>query len=136
MRATPCPTAAGSNVRTANVTAKDCERFHAKGMPAADYVLVEVTDTGTGIPAAIVDKIFEPFFSTKEVGKGTGLGLSTVYGIIKQTGGFVYVDSVEGKGTTFRIFLPRHVASAQDAALDRAAEAEVSSLIGVLAAAA
>jgi two-component system cell cycle sensor histidine kinase/response regulator CckA len=58
-------------LRTANVTAKDCERFHAKGMPAADYVLVEVSDSGTGIPAAIVDKIFEPFFSTKEVGKGT-----------------------------------------------------------------
>ena len=100
------------------------------------YVLVEVSDSGTGIPAAIVDKIFEPFFSTKEVGKGTGLGLSTVYGIIKQTGGFVYVDSVEGKGTTFRIFLPRHVASAQDAAPEHAAEAQVSSLIGVLAAAA
>ncbi len=79
-------------LRTANVAAKDCARFHAKGMPAADYVLVEVIDTGTGIPAAIVDKIFEPFFSTKDVGKGTGLGLSTVYGIIKQTGGFIYVE--------------------------------------------
>jgi two-component system cell cycle sensor histidine kinase/response regulator CckA len=108
-------------VRTANVAAKDCERFHAKGMPTADYVLVEVADTGTGIPAAIVDKIFEPFFSTKDVGKGTGLGLSTVYGIIKQTGGFVYVDSAEGKGTTFRIFLPRHAAEAQD--LEPVAEA-------------
>ena len=85
-------------LRTANVTAGECERFHAKGMPAADYVLVEVADTGTGIPPAIVDKIFEPFFSTKEVGKGTGLGLSTVYGIIKQTGGFVYVDSAEQQG--------------------------------------
>src|ERR1700719_3773962 len=95
-------------LRTTNVTAKDCERFHAKGMPAADYVLVEVGDSGTGIPAAIVDKIFEPFFSTKDVGKGTGLGLSTVYGIIKQTGGFVYPQSELGKGTTFRIFLPRH----------------------------
>ena len=123
-------------LRTTNVTAKDCERFHAKGMPAADYVLVEVSDSGTGIPVAIVDKIFEPFFSTKEVGKGTGLGLSTVYGIIKQTGGFVYVNSVEGKGTTFRIFLPRHIASAQDAVPEHAAEAQVSSLIGVLAAAA
>jgi two-component system, cell cycle sensor histidine kinase and response regulator CckA len=122
-------------LRTSNVTAKDCERFHAKGMPTADYVLVEVTDSGTGIPAAIVDKIFEPFFSTKEVGKGTGLGLSTVYGIIKQTGGFVYVDSVEGKGTTFRIFLPRHIAGAQDAAPEQAAEIEAPSLANALAAA-
>jgi two-component system cell cycle sensor histidine kinase/response regulator CckA len=65
-------------LRTTNVTAKECERYHAKGMPAADYVLVEVGDTGTGIPEAILDKIFDPFFSTKEVGKGTGLGLSTV----------------------------------------------------------
>jgi two-component system, cell cycle sensor histidine kinase and response regulator CckA len=75
-----------------------------------------VNDTGTGIPEAVRDKIFVPFFTTKEVGKGTGLGLSTVYGIIKQTGGFVYFDSVEGRGTTFRIFLPRHVASPQEAA--------------------
>ena len=77
-------------------------------MPAADYVRIDVADTGTGIPADIVDKIFEPFFSTKEVGKGTGLGLSTVYGIVKQTGGFVYVDSEAGEGTSFHIFLPRH----------------------------
>ena len=79
-----------------------------KGMPAAEYVRIDIIDTGTGIPPEIVDKIFEPFFSTKEVGKGTGLGLSTVYGIVKQTGGFVYVDSEPGKGTSFRIFLPRH----------------------------
>jgi two-component system, cell cycle sensor histidine kinase and response regulator CckA len=115
-------------LRTDNVTAPQCEKFQAKGMPAADYVLVEVTDTGTGIPPAIVGKIFEPFFSTKEVGKGTGLGLSTVYGIIKQTGGFVYVDSVEGKGTTFRIFLPRHVAGAAEATERGEAEAIAEAL--------
>jgi two-component system cell cycle sensor histidine kinase/response regulator CckA len=95
-------------VRTANVTVDEAAQLPHKGMPAADYVRIDISDTGTGIPADIVDKIFEPFFSTKEVGKGTGLGLSTVYGIVKQTGGFVYVDSTPGEGTTFRIFLPRH----------------------------
>jgi len=95
-------------VRTANVTSEEAGRLSYKGMPAAEYVRIDVIDTGTGIPADIVDKIFEPFFSTKEVGKGTGLGLSTVYGIVKQTGGFVYVDSEAGKGTSFHIFLPRH----------------------------
>jgi len=116
-------------LRTSNVTAADCERFHAKGMPAADYVLVEVTDTGTGIPAKILGKIFEPFFSTKDVGKGTGLGLSTVYGIIKQTGGFVYVDSAEGQGAVFRIFLPRHVASAQELAAERSSAAAAQAAV-------
>ncbi|MEY9728058.1 nitrogen-specific signal transduction histidine kinase/ActR/RegA family two-component response regulator [Bradyrhizobium yuanmingense] len=97
-------------IRTANVTSDDSGKLAYKGMPAADYVRIEVADTGTGIPADIRDKIFEPFFSTKEVGKGTGLGLSTVYGIVKQTGGFIYVDSEPGQGTSFHIFLPRHIA--------------------------
>ncbi|MFZ5731254.1 MAG: cell cycle histidine kinase CckA [Pseudomonadota bacterium] len=101
-------------VRTGNVSAQDAERLAKQGMPAADYVKIEVIDTGTGIPADIVDKIFEPFFSTKEVGKGTGLGLSTVYGIVKQTGGFIYADPGDGGGTAFRIFLPRHVAGREE----------------------
>ncbi len=75
-------------------------------IPDGDYVMVEITDTGCGIPKPIIQKIFEPFFSTKEVGSGTGLGLSTVYGIIKQTGGYVYVSSREGQGTTFSLFFP------------------------------
>jgi two-component system cell cycle sensor histidine kinase/response regulator CckA len=92
-------------------------------MPAADDVLIAVGDTGSGIPAKILDKIFEPFFSTKDVGKGTGLGLSTVYGIIKQTGGFVYVESAEQQGTAFRIFLPRHDVRAEEAKRNAASAA-------------
>jgi two-component system cell cycle sensor histidine kinase/response regulator CckA len=107
-------------VRTANVTSEESAGLSYKGMPAAEYVRIDVTDTGSGIPADIVDKIFEPFFSTKEVGKGTGLGLSTVYGIVKQTGGFVYVDSEADKGTSFHIFLPRHHAE-QEVQVDAAA---------------
>src|SRR5437588_12941393 len=118
-------------VKTANMTTEQAAQLSYKGMPAADYVRIDISDTGTGIPAEIVDKIFEPFFSTKEVGKGTGLGLSTVYGIVKQTGGFVYVDSEAGKGTSFHIFLPRHhpeqevqpvVASANGAAKEPSSE--------------
>jgi two-component system cell cycle sensor histidine kinase/response regulator CckA len=101
------------SIRTANVNAADSAKFAYKGMPAADYVLVEVIDSGGGIPPDIMDKIFDPFFTTKEVGKGTGLGLSTVYGIVKQTGGFVYADSKPGQ-TAFRIFLPRHVPGAEE----------------------
>lgn len=111
-------------VRTANIAESECARFPYKTMPAADYVLIEVSDTGSGIAPDIVDKIFEPFFSTKDVGKGTGLGLSTVYGIIKQTGGFIFVESEIGRGSVFRIFLPRHVPGAMEASEAAVAPAE------------
>ena len=96
-------------IRTKNVEAAECAAYNEKQLPAADYVVIEVEDGGTGIPADILDKIFDPFFTTKEIGKGTGLGLSMVYGIVKQTGGFIFCDSQVGRGTTFRIFLTRHI---------------------------
>ncbi len=73
-----------------------------------DYVVIEVADSGQGIPDGKLNKIFEPFYTTKQVGEGTGLGLSTAYGIIKQTGGFIFADSPPGQGATFTIYLPAH----------------------------
>jgi two-component system cell cycle sensor histidine kinase/response regulator CckA len=96
-------------VRTKNVPADLCAGFGYRELAMGDYVLIEVEDTGTGIAPDVLKKIFEPFFTTKEVGKGTGLGLSMVYGIIKQTGGFIFCESEVGVGTIFRIFLPRHI---------------------------
>jgi two-component system cell cycle sensor histidine kinase/response regulator CckA len=128
------PKGGNLTVRTANVASDASKNYPSKGMPSADYVLVEVSDTGVGIPPEIIEKIFEPFFSTKEVGKGTGLGLSTVYGIVKQTGGFVYVDSEPGKGTTFRIFLPRYVRGAEEIEAELP-EAESPAIAGTMTAA-
>jgi two-component system cell cycle sensor histidine kinase/response regulator CckA len=95
-------------IRTANVSQATPLRRGHEIMPAGNYVLIEVADTGVGIPKENMERIFEPFFSTKEVGSGTGLGLSTVYGIVKQTGGFIFVDSAPGRGAIFHIYLPRH----------------------------
>lgn len=117
------PNGGALTIRTQNVTQEECAAFGEKLLVAADYVMVEVTDTGEGIAPSTINKIFEPFFTTKEVGKGTGLGLSTVYGIVKQTGGFIFADSKVGEGTTFRIFLPRHIPVAAEAAA-KAPEAE------------
>ncbi|HWA20281.1 MAG TPA: ATP-binding protein [Devosia sp.] len=116
-------------LRTRNVGEAEAGQYGYAGMPPADYVLIEVEDTGTGMPPGILEKIFEPFFSTKELGKGTGLGLSTVYGIIKQTGGFIYPESEVGRGTVFRIFLPRHY-PAEGEAVAKATAAPVRDLTG------
>lgn len=94
-------------IRTANLRQKRELRRGHEVMPVGDYVLIELVDTGIGIPKENLSRIFDPFFSTKELGSGTGLGLSTVYGIIKQTGGFVFVNSTPGQGTAFAIYLPR-----------------------------
>jgi len=96
-------------IRTSNVPKEECAKFNEPLLAPADYVLVEVEDNGCGIPPDVIEKIFEPFFTTKEVGKGTGLGLSMVFGIVKQSGGSIFADSEVGRGTVFRIFLPRHL---------------------------
>jgi two-component system cell cycle sensor histidine kinase/response regulator CckA len=95
-------------IQTYSVTADKVAELGSDILPIADYSALSVTDTGTGIPPSVLGKIFEPFFTTKEVGKGTGLGLSTVYGIVKQSGGFIFADSKVGEGTRFVIYLPVH----------------------------
>ena len=93
-------------IQTFGVSASDVRKMGHDVLPIGDYTALRVTDTGTGIPPAVMSKIFEPFFTTKEVGKGTGLGLSTVYGIVKQSGGYIFADSEVGKGTSITLYLP------------------------------
>jgi two-component system cell cycle sensor histidine kinase/response regulator CckA len=117
-------------IRTRNVPAAEIAGFGHSEIVPGDYVLIDVEDTGPGIPENIIDQIFEPFFSTKEVGKGTGLGLSTVYGIVKQTDGYVFAQSEPGKGATFRVFLPRHTSSEEEAKPAAAAQAIQQDMTG------
>lgn len=110
-------------IRTANISERESLALLERGLERGEYVMCEVSDTGTGIKPEHLKKIFDPFFSTKEVGKGTGLGLSTVYGIVKQTGGTILVDSKMGSGASFRIYLPRYVETEDDVkALEHKAE--------------
>ncbi len=120
-----------TTIRTRNLLAAETAAFAYRPLPAADYVLLEIEDTGAGIPPELRERIFEPFFSTKDVGKGTGLGLSTVYGIVKQTEAYIHFDSTVGKGTVFRLFIPRYVApEGEKAAAAAEAEPRISDLTG------
>ncbi len=100
-------------VETADAEVDAAQANQHPGLRPGPYVLLKVTDTGHGMEDEVKSHLFEPFFTTKEKGKGTGLGLSTVYGIVKQSGGYVYVDSEVGKGTSFQVYLPRLEESAE-----------------------
>lgn len=119
-------------IHTANVRQDHELRLGHEVMPSGDYIMIKVTDTGIGISKENLARIFDPFFSTKELGSGTGLGLSTVYGIVKQTGGFISVDSAPGAGAVFEIYLPRHQAADGDlvAKAESAEEAALKDLTG------
>ena len=100
-------------IQTYSVKSGQVAELGSDILPVADYAALSIADTGTGIPPNVLGKIFEPFFTTKEVGKGTGLGLSTVYGIVKQSGGYIFADSKVGEGTRFTIYLPAHQVEAK-----------------------
>uniref|UniRef100_B0T3W1 histidine kinase n=1 Tax=Caulobacter sp. (strain K31) TaxID=366602 RepID=B0T3W1_CAUSK len=99
-----------------NVHLADWELASSDHAEAGDYVAISVTDTGTGMPPEVLEKVFDPFYTTKPLGQGTGLGLSMIYGFIQQSRGHVVIDSEEGRGTTIQLFLPRHQGDMEEAA--------------------
>jgi two-component system cell cycle sensor histidine kinase/response regulator CckA len=111
-------------IRTARVSQAEAAALGYTNPPAGDSALIEVADSGPGIPPEVLAKIFEPFFTTKPVGEGTGLGLSTVYGIVKQADGWIHVESKVGEGAAFRIFLPIYIPPAHAAAVVEAVKAK------------
>ena len=117
-------------LQTYAVPAEEVRRMGSDVLPVGDYTALKVSDTGTGIPQHLLGKIFEPFFTTKEVGKGTGLGLSTVYGIVKQSGGFIFAELQVRKGTHFTIYLPVHRAQAGEAPVKAKAKEKAAELWG------
>ncbi len=119
------------SIRTRNVSLNQEVKHERETVPPGDYVLISFKDTGCGIARENLDRVFEPFFSTKEFGAGTGLGLSTVYGIVKQTGGFILVDSEPGRGTTFRIYLPRYEEAAREAPQPERERPQMRDLTGI-----
>lgn len=126
-------------VKTSRADAAMARKDGFNHVQEGDYLLIEVVDNGTGIPPELVEEIFQPFFTTKKQGEGTGLGLASVYGIVKQSGGYVYPVSKVGRGTTFKIFMPAYVArpeekEAADKAAERAAsEAETAAAVNEIA---
>ena len=117
-------------IQTYSVKADQVAELGSDILPVADYAALSITDSGTGITPSILGKVFEPFFTTKEVGKGTGLGLSTVYGIVKQSGGYIFADSKVGEGTCFTIYLPAHEAEVRASRARRPAKPTESELWG------